>query len=211
MFKSKGLIIAAIAILAIIGSALYLNLGKKTSNIPAEEKTQTTGEMVKGTIKSLFGTNKNTICTINDTENQGSGKLYISNNKVRGDFTLKTEGEMMESHFIQDGEFTYIWSSEMEKGIKMKADLITEDSPEGDNSFQEQAVDLNKEVDYKCSNWAVDNSKFAPPSNIEFSDMTYLMMPKTTPPTDLNTIEGSPCDQMPDAETKAACEKALEG
>lgn len=189
MFKSKSLIIAAIVILALIGGALYLTLGKSSTAPNQEtgimkEKTQTTQEMVKGSLKSLFGVGKNVICTVNDAENEGSGIVYVAGNKIRGDFTSKIDGKTIESHFIQDEEFSYLWSSEMEEGIKMKADLGTEETAVSDNKDAQvpntETVDLNKEVDYKCSNWSVDNSKFSLPANIKFSDLSNLMMPKTT-------------------------------
>ncbi|HZJ18200.1 MAG TPA: hypothetical protein VFD45_01100 [Patescibacteria group bacterium] len=220
MFKSKGLIIVVIIILALLGSALYLNLGKSSNT--SENKTnsmdksnQTAGEMVKGTIKNLFGAGKNVKCAINSAENNGTGTVYVAGKKMRGDFTSQVEGKTVKSHFIQDEEFSYIWSSEMDQGIKMKADLGTEETSASNSkensTVKNQTMDLNKEVDYKCSNWTVDNSKFTPPSNIKFSDLTDLMMPKTTPSeTDaINKIEGSPCDKLPDAESKAACEEAL--
>lgn len=220
MFKSKSLIITAVVIFALIGGALYLTLGKSstTPNQEAgimEEKTQTTEEMVKGSLKSLFGVGKNVTCTVNDVENEGSGTVYVAGNKIRGDFTSKIDEKTVESHFIQDEEFSYLWSSEMEEGIKMKADLGTEKTAVSDNKDTQvsntETVDLNKEVDYKCSNWSVDNSKFTPPANIKFSDISNLMMPKTTPSEEDTTdrIEGSPCAQLPDAESRAACEKAL--
>ena len=219
MFKNKAFIIIAVIVLLLIGGALYLNLGKSSTNPKdtgeMQGKTETAGEMVKGSLKSLFGAGKNVTCTVNNVDNNGSGTVYVAGNKIRGDFTSKVDDKTIESHFIQDTEFSYLWSSEMEQGIKMKADLGAEETAMSDNKNSQtsgtEAVDLNKEVDYKCSNWSVDNSKFVPPSNIKFSDMSDLMMPKTTPSKEgaMDKMEGSPCDQLPDAESKAACEKAL--
>jgi hypothetical protein len=219
MFKSKGLIIVAVIILVLIGGALYLNLGKSTTTPQdakmTEEKTQNAGEMIKGSLKSLFGTGKNVTCTVNNIENDGTGTVYVSGNKLRGDFTNSADGKTIESHFIQDEQFSYLWSSEMDQGIKMKAELGTEKSTTSDSKNAKapstETVDLNKEVDYKCSNWIVDNSKFIPPSDVKFSDMSDLMMPKITPSEEgiINKMEGSPCANLPDAESKAACEKAL--
>lgn len=219
MFKSKSLIIVTVVILALIGGALYLTFGKSTTT-PQEtemmgEKTQNAKEMIKGSLKSLFGAGKNVTCTVNNIDNQGNGTVYVTGNKIRGDFTSKIDGKTIENHFIQDKEFSYFWSSEMEEGIKMKADLGTEETAISDNKDTQvsstETVDLNKEVDYKCSNWSVDNSKFIPPANIKFSDLSNLMMPKTTPSEGdvTDKIEGSPCDKLPDAESRTACEKAL--
>lgn len=214
MFKNKTLVIVAvIVILALLGGAAYLSLSKSSKTVTPTEKTTVTEPNaspsgVTGTLKSLFG--KNQSCTITYPNNGGSGTIYVSGNKFRGDFTTKIAGEKeVKSQVLSDGVYTYVWSSETPTGIKMKIDVT---SPTA--SAQTGNFNLDQEVGLKCSPWGVDASKFTVPANVKFTDMSNLI-PKTSAlpsaKTETQTQEQSPCDQIADATAKAACEKALSG
>ncbi len=202
MFKNKGLVVAiAVIILALLGGVAYMKFAK-TSTAPqqttVEKQPEASPSGVTGTLKSLFG--KNQYCTITYPDNGGSGTVYVSGKKFRGDFTVKTAGEKeTTSQVVSDGVYTYIWSSESSDGIKMKIDVT---SPAA--SAQTGNFNLDQEVGLNCSPWGVDASKFAVPANIKFTDFSSMVAPKTGNGT-TKTQTASPCDQISDPSAKAAC------
>jgi len=212
MFKNKTLVIVAVVvILALLGGVAYLSLSKSSTTpqqTTVQEQVKASPSGVTGTLKSLFGKNQN--CTITYPDNGGSGTIYVSGNKFRGDFTTNITGEKeVKSQVVSDGVYTYIWSSDSTTGIKMKIDIT---SPAA--SAQTGNFDLDQEVNLKCSPWGVDASKFAIPTNIQFTDMSNLI-PKTSAlpsaKTETPAQDQSVCDQITDPTGKAACLKALSG
>lgn len=210
MFKNKVLIIVVL-IIALLGAGAYLKLSKSTKVAPLpsvnQEQPKTAGSITKGTIKSLFGLGKSSACTINFPNNQGQGTIYLGNKMLRGDFTMTgANGKTFSSHVIQSGDYMYLWTTETPQGMKFKIDLTKNESATEGKS--DQIFDYNKEVDYKCSDWGADNSKFTPPADIKFLDMTTFTSPKAET---TKTQTGSPCDQISDPTAKAACVKAVSG
>ena len=208
MFKNKTLVIVAVVvILALLGGAAYLSLSKSSKTVTPTEKTtvtepKTSPAGVTGTLKSLFG--KNQSCTITYPNNGGSGTVYVSGNKFRGDFTTKIAGEKeTTSQVVSDGVYTYVWSSESPTGIKMKIDVT---SPTA--SAQTGNFNLDQEVGLSCSTWGVDASKFTVPANIQFTDFSSMTAPKAESKT-TKTQTASPCDQISNPAAKTACVNAL--
>ncbi len=207
MFKNKTLVIVVLALaVLLVGAGAYLNLSKSAKIAPqpsvTKEQPKTSPSGVTGTLKSLFG--KNQYCVVTYPDNGGSGTVYVSGNKFRGDFTTKIAGEKeVTSQVVSDGIYTYVWSSESPTGIKMKIDVT---SPTA--SAQTGNFNLDQEVGLNCSPWGVDASKFAVPTNIQFTDLSSMTAPKAESGT-TKTQTASPCDQISDPTAKAACVNAL--
>lgn len=220
MSKQLGIILGLILLL-IAAAFAYTQLTKSSSNKPATQQTNTGQEetqasQTKGSIQSLLGVGKNVTCTITYPDNQGTGTIYVANDKMRGDFqTAGADGATIDSHMIRDGEFAYIWSDTVAKaGDKKQGTKINISEAEKmvkANSGQTQAADLNKEVDMDCSTWTVSNTSFALPTDVTFTDLTETLKQIQTPSGTMDDSKQSPCDQIPDAEAKASCIKALSG
>lgn len=207
MPKSTLLIIAGVALViaVLVGGYFFLNKKAQAPEEPStasQEQKQETG-LIKSSIKSLLSGGKNVICTVKypDGEETAEGKIYVSGQKMRGDFNMTVSGKAMESHMISDGSYVYSWSSESGQGVKMKIDQT-----EVKASPTSESVDIDKEVDMDCSSWGVDNSKFSIPSNIQFTDLSEMMM--QTPAPGGQNQGSSVCDQITDPAAKAACMKA---
>ena len=99
-----------------------------------------------------------------------------------------------------------MWGGELPGGIKMTFDVDELKT----NTQANQYVDLNSKTDYSCSDWAADASKFTPPPNVKFTDLSSMMegVDKTMEEKSGNT-DSSACDSITDASAKAACENAL--
>jgi len=213
MAKRLPIIGAVIVVIIIIAAAAVFTLSKK-SQAPSQEPTvsqlteEGTQEVTsKGSIKDLIGLGKNVTCTITYPTDEGTsnGTVYVAGDKrLRGDFTINFQDQEMDSHMIQDGIWVYTWSSATPQGTKMK---VEENVPTPTPGAQTQNFDANTQVDYKCSNWSVDNSKFQPPSNIQFVEFS-MPTPQSTNTTNLQ--QQSLCDQLTNPEAKAACLEAIE-
>lgn len=202
--KKTGLIVTAVVIVVLLaGGGFYL---MKSSKSPVT--TQTTNPQdnnsIAGTIKSLLG--KTEVCAISYPNSETKGTIYVSGNKFRGDFTIKRDGIVISAgNAISDGTYLYAWSSESAMGVKMKVDAVPT-APDG----KPQGVDINQKINLNCSPWIADNSKFAIPSNIKFTDMTQAIQNIAAPTTGVKA-QGSPCDQIADSTAKAACVNTLKG
>lgn len=216
MFKNKGLIVAAVVIiLLLLGGLGYYLFSKSAKTTPTEKASVTepkaSSSSITGTLKSLLTGGKTQTCTITYPDNKGSGTIFVADKKFGGTFTIKeSNGKDITGYMVSDGTYMYTWSTAATMGIKIK--LETAEKAAGNT--QTGTGDLNQEVNLNCSPWIVDNSKFAVPTNIQFTDMSSFLPKTSASPstkTGTQTQEQSPCDQIEDASAKAACVKALSG
>lgn len=198
--KSKSPLTAGgVVIVVIVAIALFTILKKspQSSQIPiVSQEATTSAQATKGSIKSLLTAGKSVSCTINYSTDVSvsKGKIYVSGNKVYGEFkVLGADGEEIQSYMIQDGENGYSWSGASLAGTKFKIDPAASPTVQSD-----QSVDINRDSDMDCSSWSVDNSKFVPPTNVQFTDVSEVLK-QTTQGTKTN------CDQITDSQAKASC------
>lgn len=217
--KKPGLIIAAIVILLLLAVGGMFLL--KSSKIPVANKTTNTqtakpqtGNSITGSIMSLLSGGKNVNCQVTYPDNKGTGSVYVSDKKFAGDFTTKdANGKETTGNMVSDGTYMYVWSSAMPTGIKIN---LTDANKAAQNAQASQGIsNINEKVNLNCNPWAPEASKFTVPSNIKFQDMSQLLQqfqPQGTGTVAPKTQTGSsPCDQITDPTTKAACVKALQG
>ncbi len=215
MPKKNLLIAGAVAILLLIGAG-YLIMSKTSKKSVSEStvgqgKAQDTGSAsTKGSIRSLLSAGKNVFCTVTYPDNGGSGTMYIADKKMRGDFSTKdANGKPIESHMMQDGEFTYSWMGT--QGFKMKIDTTVQASPTTTSGTTQQGADLDKQVDMNCSSWSVDNSKFTVPEDVKFIDgSSFMKQTQSQTQTQTQTNTNSTCAQISDPSAKAACMSAVQ-
>jgi hypothetical protein len=176
------------------------------------------GQPVSGSIEDLIKLGKNYRCELQfKTGDQiMSGVTYLSGSSARSDYQMKQGEQTLNGHAIMTGTTMYSWIDEMpNQAIKFnQADL---------NQFQGQAKETtpsaseyNTKYDYKCYTWAPEQSKFAPPANINFTDYSAMLNQlqgqmknlNVNAPTG-NTNMCASCDAISDASTKAMCKKQL--
>jgi hypothetical protein len=220
--KKNNLVIGVIVLLLLLllGAGGYLMLNNnsvKTSQTTANNTLKPTQTpKTEKSLLDLIKMGQNLRCTFTSEVGNGSsqGTVYVSGQNVRADFTIKTsDGKDMQSSMIKKGDTTYIWGLTFEgKGIKMTIAL----DKVAENKQANQYIDPNQKVNYSCVPWNVDSTLFTTPSNIQFTDMTNFLMPKTTdtikaPATQTSpSANTSPCNQISDPTAKAACESALQ-
>lgn len=206
----KKVILGVIVLLVLLVGGVLLNRAKPTSEVAdstaakslAETQTNSTAE--KSSLKSLLAMNKSQKCTF-DVESS-SGTNYITGGKMRGDFTAKTGGSTATTHMIVDGQTSYVWMDGQTSGYKMDFSAMQGNSTKGDvNNTGQVNVDPNRDMNYNCTGWSVDNSVFVLPTNIKFADMSAMMDQYQTPPTIAPIPGNTNMDQM-----MAACNKLPE-
>lgn len=212
MPKNLALILGASIVVIIIAVLAYTMVSKssKTGQAPTTAESTQPQQATRGSIKSLLGMGKSETCDIVYPDGNGKGTIYVVDKKMRGDFTTMVNNQSMENHMIQDGDYVYFWSGT--QGTKMKVSTIATPTPGATVGQQPQGADLNKDVDYKCSSWSVDNSKLTPPADVKFTDLTQMMTPqqtKSSPQT--GGTNSSYCNPLTDPAAKAACINAGSG
>lgn len=173
--NKKILIFAASIILLAAGC------GKKpavqpTSQTPAQSNATGSGQ---SSLKGLMMGGVSQKCDVSSStaNSQSQGTVYVSGGKMHGDFTSTVDGKTMVSHMINDGTTIYTWVDGQAMAIKMSATAAQNTQASGSSAQGKQAVDANAQYRYNCSAWNANNSLFIPPSNINFTDESSLMVP----------------------------------
>ncbi|MBI2010115.1 MAG: hypothetical protein HYS86_02965 [Candidatus Chisholmbacteria bacterium] len=215
-------IIVLLAALALLGGGYFLYLRSsanpqtQTEN-PQAPSTQnaSSGQSFTGSLIDLLTLGQNYTCTFQTTDDSGaqtSGLVFVSSggDKLSGEFEMRdTEGTVTTSNIVSDGEYNYIWSSEMTQGFKTKIEpgdsLFGEG---GGDSETPTGIDENKPADFNCTPWLVDQSKFVPPSNIEFVEFAAPKL-ETLPDAMEDSPNCSVCDQVSAGDSRDQCLQAL--
>ncbi len=201
-----------VAILVVAAGAFFVLSGKSTgtqeANV-AEDSQMTDESMMEGkSIKDLMAFKGNQQCTFADTEGGSSGTVYVGGGKMRGDFESVSDATTINSHMISDAEYVYVWTDGQTSGFKM---LISdmEKMNESADTTTPKTVDVDKRLDYDCSSWSVDNTKFTAPTNVKFTDTGAMMNEAMEGMEKPEGLDSSVCNQITEAAAKAACLKTL--
>lgn len=207
MNKKIGIVVAVIVLVLLAG---YFAMNRqKTASVKdtkgetPKEETTVKSSTEQQSLKGLLSNYTDKMCTFNDGQ-QGSvysGTVYVGNGKMRGEFTVTVNNQTTKSSMISDGKTGYMWTDGQNMGYKMDLSVASQESIE---KAQKQAIDQNKNYNFSCSNWNVDESKFNLPSGIEFKDLSSLM----TPPAGTPSVPAGSADVK--ANMKAACNSLQE-
>ncbi len=202
-------------ILPLLSLTLFAcNLIKPNPDTSSPTSNQSNDDSFTGNIADLFKQGKDITCTFthtDDLDNNSSGTVYISGEKMRGDFEMTdAQGQTYQTSVINDTEYNYIWGNQLPQGIKTKHtdfESTPNTNPSDTNSPQEP-FDYNQDFDYQCNSWRVDQSQFTPPSNVQFQDFSAQIEQIQQSAQDLNSLQCSTCDQL-SGEAKTQCLQAL--
>jgi len=123
-------------------------------------------------IKDLMDRKEPLTCTfaINRDGATVNGGIIVYGKDVRGDFDITgTPVGNIASHFIVKDGVSYTWTSLANVGYKKAAT----ESAGGSASAEDQAsiVGVNDKVDYTCTAWNADLTRFNLPSGITFTEL----------------------------------------
>jgi hypothetical protein len=229
MNKGLLLILAVAAIVIIVAGAFFFKKPQTTSqtNQPSDSSMVATDNSsdnkFSGTFLELLALGQNYSCTYRTTDSTGSqmsGMAYVAGagKKINGQFTLtQADGTTMDSNFISDGEYNYIWTSAQKQGIRIKVGA-NDNSLFGSDSDSEKSTGISDQdkVDFDCKPWTVDNSMFIPPADMEYVDLSEMMQMQPTSAamqeggeSDTATPDCSVCNQIPEGPSKTQCLQSL--
>jgi hypothetical protein len=189
-----------IVLLAGVGVVAYRQMNQAGSPPSSSSETASpqNAQESRGSLRNIFGLGQNLTCTFTNEDGSG-GTVFVAGERVRGDFTMTgAQGGAM--HVVQSDGYTHMWTDGSTQGTKIKIETDASTQTQEETAKTGQSLDLNAQVDYSCSPWGVDASKFVLPAGVTFTDYSEAMMEVKT---------SGICDQIPDPQAKAACEGAM--
>ncbi len=201
---------AVIILILILAAGFYISQKsqKTQAEKPASQATEAPVSEQTGTIKGLLAMGKDLTCDVSYSveQNKTVGKINVAGQKMSGDFTITTsDGKTMDMHMIQKDGYIYSWSSALPQGTKMKIPAESA-SPTPAPSGVSTGFNPNQQVQYKCSPWGVDDSKFNPPSTVQFMDISAMTKSPGASQAPSGQSGTSMCASITDPQAKAACE-----
>ncbi len=156
--------IIGLVILAAVGGGVYVMT--QNSSAPATETSTETEESASaGTFADLMARVGSWTCDAKATHEGGmsEGTVFMDGGKLRGDFVATMAGQTVNTSFIALDGYMYTWTDMLPQGMKVKME-------EASGTSGGQGIDPSTPVEYSCSVWIADQSKFALPS-IEFFEI----------------------------------------
>lgn len=157
--NAKVVIIAAVALalLGVSGWVFVKKTGQKTAvTQPAESAQQSAMQ----SLKDLLAAGVSQKCTFD------MGSVVISGSKFKADINTTVDDKTIQTHMINDGEFSYIWGGDLPQGIKMKVDAATS------SSGTPQYFDTSAQINYKCEQVVANPADFVVPADVTFTDLS---------------------------------------
>lgn len=178
----KAIITFVLLCAVVVGG--YITFGNKNSSYQAPKESQvdstevkgveeSVGEVspfiLKGTFFDLAKKNGSYECTVSHSVSvaQSEGVVYVSGSKIRGEFssTIPQVNMKIRSTMISDGTYIYTWTDMAKTGFKAK--IVETTKPVEQDSVGNEYM---QNLDYSCTPWTPDDSKFSVPSDITFID-----------------------------------------
>jgi len=217
----KKAIYAASALMA--GSLLLFCAGcgakqPASQNQPASGEKASNVEEFTGTMSDLMKRGKPVHCTYTITKDNVTqkGEMFISGTKARSDIEINTPGTGTQNvHAIALGDDQYVWGVQGKMGTKITMSLedqqkMAEQNKETYQQNSNGAPDVSAQINFKCTEWSVDDSKFEPPKDIQFQDMTNLFKNFTSGAATGNKVVDmcKLCNSLPAGSAKDSCIKS---
>lgn len=179
--------IAAVVAVAAIGGYLLTHRQAPSPNMVAtttEDGSATAqggATTFSGSMRELAMRGGSYKCSVSSALNDGAGLenavTYVSGGKVRTDATSDAGGTSIQSHMITDGEWMYMWSSNMAQGMKMKVPDAAATSSAVATAPAGQSVSYDAPYSYTCEPWVADAALLTPPSEVAFMEFSASGMP----------------------------------
>ncbi len=215
----KKPIILLIIVITVILLVLFIRQRSTDKSLTQEAKEATKNmldegsnqaEIFKGSLEQLVARGLPMQCTFTTSDKAGDteGKIYVSGQRLRGDFTLtNTEVGDMDSFIIKDGDTYYTWNS-MTPGQGTKF-TITPDMEEAEQNEAMQVLPQETDVEYSCLPWVVKSSLFEPPQEISFTDATKQLEEVQEKTQQQLDVLCENCNQLPPGEAQDQCKATL--
>lgn len=132
--------------------------------------SQTTPKTTQASIKDFLAAGENKKCTF--SKNNENGTMYFAGRRLRSDIQRSRDGVISKVSMIVKDTLQYVWFDN-NQGIKLEYSADNTDTA----AVSQGGLDATQTYDFACTNWTVDESKFTPPSTINFTDLSKLATP----------------------------------
>jgi len=203
------LVVILVLIVGVYGVYRVYNHFKRLS-APAGMQTATSSGSAQpattlSSLKDLIAKGLSQTCSYSTDKSQGS--IYMSGGKVRADIDTTVGSVAEKAHMIMINGTSYIWMDGKTTGFKMTVDLNATPVPGASPSSSAQSgIDPNTAMNYKCSVWLADASKFTLPTDVKFATFSIPTVPGTTNGSSSSLC--SNCDSL-SGDAKTQCLTAL--
>jgi hypothetical protein len=177
--KALAVIAVLIVIVGLYGAYRVYAHFKRLSTTPAgqTQTTATTAPETLGSLKDLIANGGSQTCTYSTDQSQGT--VYMSGGKVDADIDTTVGSVVEKAHMIIANDSFYLWMDGKTSGYKMAYNPNTTPAPAGAKTNNASGMlDPNTQMNFKCSSWLTDDSKFALPSGVTFS---AISLPQAAP------------------------------
>ena len=192
-----GVAAAIIILLGVGGIFLYTkNQPSSSPNSTVATSTPTPESSAnEGSWKDIFSNTGNKKCDIDvkTDESETKGTFYNSGTKAYGEMTLTSSGKTQQTFIIRDNDTFYMWGDSFPSGIKM---TISVDEMASKMSEAQPSPAPDQKISFKCTDWTVDSTKFVPPANIKFEDLSSIMKVTSAPSGTANSSQCSICNSL---------------
>lgn len=157
-----------ILLIALFGFLQTLGINVLSLVKPAENiRVNTSGKIFTGSVKELLARGGNYACTWETTQNKipSSGTVFLSNKNLAASARIKVSGFNIDAHVVGDGNKFYVWTSlPGSKGTSINYTELEKTA----KSVSPQTELLKQKLNFMCSSWMPDESKFSLPTEIDF-------------------------------------------
>jgi hypothetical protein len=202
-FQDKKVLVIIVAVLLLLLGGWYFLSSKKSAPSPSTE-TASGPQQPSGvsSLKDLITKGVAQNCTFSNAGTNGS--VYVSAGKVRTDFDTTANNVTTKSHMIVMDNTSYLWIDGQTTGFKMSFDPNA--TPAAGSTAPNGSFDASANMDYKCSAWVADSSKFTLPTGITFT--SFAVPTQVTPSGSSSSSLCSNCDSLT-GDSKTQCLTAL--
>lgn len=127
----------------------------------------TSGKLFTGTVQDLIGRGGNYSCTWNESQKniRSTGIVYVSEKNLAANAQVIISGFTVTANVIGDGKKFYVWTSiPGSKGMSLNYSELEKTAAKA----SPQTELLKQKLNFMCSPWTPDSSKFTLPTNITF-------------------------------------------
>lgn len=198
-------VIGIIAAIVVIAAGVWFFTQSKNTNEVQTDTASTEAEaelqQENTSLKELMSRDREVKCTYESADG-GSGTIYATRGRARGDFEVTTDGKPSMGHMIANQTTGYFWMEGQTTGMKMMIDA------DANASTNNQGVDPNKNYDFNCESWRADASVFTPPTNVQFQEFKIPEVPAAGAGAGAKMDAAAVCNSLPEP-SKSQCLTSL--
>ena len=212
--NKKVLIIAGVVLVLAFGAYFFMSSNKSKGSVGlgdknATENTTTGNQDEKKSLQDLLSLNVSQQCTFSDPDSKSSGRIYISNKKMRSDYSVTTDNGAINSHSLLEGDTVYLWMDGQTQGYKMAISKEDQQNTTNDTNGPQGSMDVNRKLDYKCSVWVADSLLFTKPDGITFQDLNAVLDQSKKTLEETKSTQCQACDNLPAGSAQDQCRTSL--